>query len=376
MYEAQVRKSPVTDAAEAAAPAAMKGGARAQLAGKSYAEQAAALSPTSRNAPAATPAPQNAPVQLKKKKKKKKKQQQRRPQTNQRPQQNQDPVKATTPVEEPKLEEPKVEEPVELEDPALREKHRDGSVEYQRYTGDLFVNGVSPEDVIQGSIADCYLIAALCAVASSNPDLITSGVKPAGVGAWEVRFFERQANRTFKEVWIKVDADLPTLKGRTAPAYARSGDKNDKGLELWPAVFEKAYAVWKQGYDKMGEGGSSKGALEALTGKSVDTMTTEWTPADTIWAKLEKASKDGKLGKAASAGTHGKDRQDLYEGKRLYAWHAYTVMGIESAGGERFVILRNPWGQSEPGADGKDDGIFKLTLEEFMKYYQNLNLEL
>ena len=276
-----------------------------------------------------------------------------------------------------KVDAKKVEEaPVVLEDPALREKHRDGSMEYKRYEGDPFVNGVSAEDVEQGSIADCYLVAALAATAKAHPELIAEGVKAAGKGAFEVRFFERNAAGSYNEVWVKVDADLATTKGGARPAYARSTEKNERGMELWPSLYEKAYAVWKKGYDKMGEGGSSQAALEALTGKRAQSTTLSTTPEDQIWKKLQTATKDGAMIKAGSAGTHGKDQEDLYKGQNLFAWHAYTIMGIEEKDGGRFVILRNPWARTEPGNDGKDDGIFKMTITDFAKYYSNMNLEL
>ena len=282
----------------------------------------------------------------------------------------------TTDVQTPVA--PKVEEkPRQIDDPSLRQKHQDDkSLEYKRYAGDLFVNGVSAEDVEQGQIADCYFVAALSATAKAHPELITSGIKAAGAGAFSVRFFERGADGKYKEVWVEVDADLATAKGGSRPAYARSTESNDKGMELWPAIYEKAYAQWKKGYDKMGEGGSSQAALEALTGNRVQSTTLSFTPEDQVWKKLQAASKDGRLTKAASAGTHGKDQDDLYKGTNLYAWHAYTIMGIEEKDGGRFVILRNPWGRVEPGTDGKDDGIFRLTVKDFMKYYNNMNIEI
>jgi hypothetical protein len=268
---------------------------------------------------------------------------------------------------------PAVEQkPVELDDPALRASHQDGSMVYQRYAGDLFLNGVSAADVEQGSIADCYLVAALAAAAHAHPKVIEQGIKASGNGGFKVRFFERTYSGNYKEIWVDVDADLPTQKGGSRPAYARSTEKNERGMELWPAIYEKAYAAWKKGYDKMGEGGSSQAALEALVGARVSSVSLGWTPADQVWKKLEAMVANGKAG---TAGTHGKDRDDLYKDIKLYAWHAYTVMGIEQTEGERFVILRNPWARTEPGNDGKDDGVFRLTLTEFMKYYDNMSLE-
>jgi hypothetical protein len=58
----------------------------------------------------------------------------------------------------------------------------------------------------------------------------------------------------------------------------------------------------------------------------------------------------------------------------VYAWHVYTVLGAVEEGGAKYVQLRNPWGSSEPGADGKNDGIFKMKLEDFTKLYQGVDI--
>jgi hypothetical protein len=45
------------------------------------------------------------------------------------------------------------------------------------------------------------------------------------------------------------------------------------------------------------------------------------------------------------------------------------VLGTSEHDGDKFVQLRNPWGNTEPGKDGKNDGIFELKLADFVKYY-------
>ena len=74
------------------------------------------------------------------------------------------------------------------------------------------------------------------------------------------------------------------------------------------------------------------------------------------------------------AETHGHDQDALYANSGVYANHAYSILGYEKAtDGTRFVKLRNPWGESEPfPGDGKNDGIFKLKLDTFVKLYSNL----
>lgn len=267
----------------------------------------------------------------------------------------------------------------DLADPRLRDKHQDKpGWEYAKAGEDdrnkLFYYGVKATDVYQGAVADCYFVAALSAVASKNPNLIREGIVDNGDGTYKVRFFQKKDywSREYSSVWITVDGDLPAMNGTLK--YARGQSTRTGGRELWPGIYEKAYAEWKGGYNEMGEGGSSAAALEALTGSQTTYKSTEYTPADHMWDKIRKATASGE---AVSAGTHGKDRDDIYQGTRLYAWHAYTVLGAREKGRgkdrKRYVKLRNPWGRVEPGQDGKDDGVFELTLEDFMKFYSGVN---
>lgn len=267
----------------------------------------------------------------------------------------------------------------DLQDPRLRDKHQDKpGWEYVKAGEDernrLFYYGVKASDVYQGSVADCYFVAALSAVASKSPDLIKDGIVDNGDGTYKVRFFQKKDywSRDYESVWVTVDGDLPGMNGDLK--YAKGQKTRTGGRELWPGIYEKAFAEWKGGYNEVGEGGSSSAALEALTGAPTSYKTTERTPADDMWDKIKKATDNGN---AVSAGTYGKDRDDLYAGTRLYAWHAYTVLGAHEKGRgkdrKRYVKIRNPWGRVEPGSDGKDDGIFELTLPDFMKFYSSVN---
>ncbi len=268
----------------------------------------------------------------------------------------------------------------DLQDPRLRDKHKDAEGWGYNKAGQddrnkLFYYGVKATDVYQGSVADCYLVAALSAVASKNPNLIREGIIDNGDGTYRVRFFSKKDywSRNYDEHWVTVDGDLPAYNDTLR--YAKGQKTRTGGRELWPGIYEKAYAQWKGGYNEMGEGGSSSAALEALSGAPTEYRSTEYTPADTMWTKIKAATE---AGNPMSAGTHGKDRDDIYEGTRLYAWHAYTVLGCREKGRgknrKRYVKLRNPWGRVEPGEDGKDDGIFELTLEDFMKFYSSVNI--
>ena len=282
----------------------------------------------------------------------------------------------------PAARKPKVE-PRDLADPKLREKHQGPGWGYNKAGQDpknrLFHYGVKATDVIQGQVADCYFVAALSAVAAESPDLIKNGIVDNGDNTYKVRFFQKKNywDTNYEEVWVNIDGDLPSQNNSAVTSYAKGQKVKGGGREMWPSLFEKGFAQLKGGYDKMGEGGSTAGALEALTGSRVSYASTETTPEDVMWTKLKKASDNNQ---AMAAGTHGKSEESdkLYAGTNLYAWHAYTVLGVREKGRgknkKKMVKIRNPWGRVEPGKDGKDDGVFELTLEDFMKFYSSVNI--
>jgi hypothetical protein len=73
-----------------------------------------------------------------------------------------------------------------------------------------------------------------------------------------------------------------------------------------------------------------------------------------------------------AAGTFGEDEAARYTNTGVYADHAYSVLGTAQDGAQRYVQLRNPWGESEPAGNAPNDGIFRLKLEEFAQLFQNL----
>ena len=104
-------------------------------------------------------------------------------------------------------------------------------------------------------------------------------------------------------------------------------------------------------------------------GVEASSLSINFTSADKIWAQVTK-NVDAK--KPIGAGTYGEDQEAKYTNTGVYANHAYSVLGYEKVGNDKFVIVRNPWGESEPAGNGPNDGIFKLKLEDFTKLYQSL----
>ena len=58
--------------------------------------------------------------------------------------------------------------------------------------------------------------------------------------------------------------------------------------------------------------------------------------------------------------------------------HDYTLLGVAERNGEKYVRLRNPWGDTRPDVDESpvktdvDDGTFELSLANYRKYFGDL----
>lgn len=170
------------------------------------------------------------------------------------------------------------------------------------------------------------------------------------------------------------------LTGSEALYFAQCREEN----ETWLPLLEKAYAKAHGDYGVI-EGGFTGEAIEDLTGG----VTTELRTSDILDKKQfwqELLQYNGKFVFSCwTGGYHGgadtsqggtPKRQGIIEG------HAYSIMRAVEAAGEKLVLLRNPWGESEwtgPWSDGSkewtpawmerldhkfgDDGVFWMSCE-------------
>jgi hypothetical protein len=255
-----------------------------------------------------------------------------------------------------------------------------GAAQYAPVAGQLFVNGVSADDVVQGGAGDCYLLASMSAVAETHPDLIQGAITANADGTYTVGFHEVAAEDGLRDLGlagmgleqviqvlhlpagsrssVTVDGQLPTEDG-LGELYAQTPDD-----ETWAAVMEKGFAKWWGSYTAVGSGGSPGLALTALTGASVDRVSVGKAGLDPLWTQLTEAQAAGQpmvVDTASKVSVPG-----------VVADHAYTVLGTSVEGGQRYVELRNPWAMTEPGSDGQDDGTFKMKLADFAAAYDSL----
>ena len=133
---------------------------------------------------------------------------------------------------------------------------------YRQFTGQLFVNGATYTDVRQGSVGDCYFVAALAEAAQHNPALINNMFIVNGDGTYTVKFFNGG-----QSYYVTVDSYLPTNASGQAIYAARGTMYNNSGAELWTALAEKAYAQLNaMGWSRAGMTGSGLNSYNAISG--------------------------------------------------------------------------------------------------------------
>jgi len=229
--------------------------------------------------------------------------------------------------------------------------------------GDGDARAIDPSDVRQGHIGDCYLMAALAAIATRDPGALRALVHRQPDGTYTVTLHtENGATRTFP-----IDPEFefwgPYLRD------ARLGDETSRRSELWPMLFEKAYADANGGREEIADGGSGGVAMAALTGRrtlllgepmrrfSFEGVADRWDAGDAITASTisddapsDLFQRDGWLTQVIGNAFH--------EGK-LVRNHEYYVTGIDRA--NQTITVHNPW--------GGDGGGVTLDWNDFQRAF-------
>lgn len=251
----------------------------------------------------------------------------------------------------------------------------------------VFEEGISPDDILQGSIGDCYFLSAigsLCKFSHYIDKLFFTKEKTKehlyGVfiylnGSWKL---------------VLIDDFLPYTGQRFKKfAFSSSG-----GKELWVAFLEKAWAKINGNYAKIGCGGSPTEVFDILTEALTEQVPLNPYYRDYIWETIYDAEKKGYI---MTAGTSVDIFNLNIEGVGLSAGHAYTFLGVmeidTGKGIEKVVRLRNPYGNGEWNGDWsdysnkwtpelkkkynivqKDDGDFYMGFDDFLTYYITLGI--
>mmetsp|Transcript_144115 Transcript_144115/g.268472 ORF Transcript_144115/g.268472 Transcript_144115/m.268472 type:complete len:557 (+) Transcript_144115:67-1737(+) len=270
---------------------------------------------------------------------------------------------------------------------------------------ELFKNGIKPSDVIQGYVGDCWLLAAMAALAE-NPETIKAlfiDKTEQASGVYRIKLFHAPS-----QSWrvVEVDTYVPTmqvtcccglLKLIQSPLSAST-----KESEMWPLLLEKAFAKHCGSYNAL-TGGLPQWAFEAMTGQPAvaysrrdedkplfeegkdeeksksdkdaagDEKKVWWHEARMAYPHLArrgdafmeetgiKATHDGLFARLKAwdqakmimcACTNSGNDSDKKEG--IHQGHAYTILRVVEMEGFKLVCIRNPHGKSEWEGDWSD----------------------
>jgi Flp pilus assembly pilin Flp len=213
--------------------------------------------------------------------------------------------------------------------------------------GKPFIDGggdgraIHPSDLSQGQLGDCYFVATLAALAHTKPGAIEQGIQDNGDGTYTVTFYDRGLFGT-DTVKIRVTPEFPKKDGRWV--FIKPGDTEGTKAELWPMLYEKAFAQWKGGYKAIGGGGSPDDVMSYITGQS-----SSWNRTTGIFSDMSFSDFADKFdANVTVAATQSKDNakgKAVFEDGRLVANHAYWVESVDRD--KQTVTVRNPWGWDE-----------------------------
>lgn len=259
-------------------------------------------------------------------------------------------------------------------------------------TAPLFSNDVACDDVLQGSVGDCFFIGAVSALAATNPGQLRRLFVEHDVscGVYGVMFYKCGGWE-----WVIVDDNIPVQEERSGncyPLFACPGAEH----ELWPMILEKAYAKMHYNWDII-DGGFAKEALVDLTGGLEYTYDFYREDKNTTFQQFKEDVDDPYTILGCAVGDHveadaskkgGAGEEGAVFG--LFHGHQYSVIDItQTSDGTGFVKVRNPWGNEAeftgPYSDNSiewkqnpqhkkelnptfaDDGTFWMRWNDFFK---------
>jgi hypothetical protein len=215
---------------------------------------------------------------------------------------------------------------------------------------------VQPGDVHQQQVGDCWLAAALAAVAGQRPEFIADHILHNSDGTWTVILYDDEG----KAVPI-------TLK----PQVAGNG-MDDGNNPNWASLYEEAFAVYMgNDYSKLGSNNSAY-AFRVITGQAGQQT------GEGSFSAIEEALRQGPVTVGTEDGYQQKflfwSVGDGIDNKAICPDHSYYVKGFETnSKGEQVIVLGNPWG--EPGTHaGHDISVeLRLTEQEYKENFDSVN---
>ncbi|KAM3073665.1 hypothetical protein ACMFMG_004450 [Clarireedia jacksonii] len=279
----------------------------------------------------------------------------------------------------------------------------------------FFKDKISPADVKQGSLGDCWLMASLTALANMENGIQRICVEwdtKIGIygfvfhrdGEWIISIIDDKlylkspdwdspsVHRHLLEQTDREDVEKEYRKtyqtGSEALYFARCKDQN----ATWLPLLEKAYAKAHGDFACLEGGWIGEGVEDLTGGVTTELLTSDILDTDEFWHnEILKVNKEFLFGCSTGLLDRGYgSRNGITEG------HAYVIMEArELSTGERLLKLRNPWGKGKKGnwegpwSDGSkeftpdaqkelnhkfgNDSVFWISYEDLLRKYQHFD---
>ncbi|KAF0029274.1 hypothetical protein F2P81_018379 [Scophthalmus maximus] len=274
----------------------------------------------------------------------------------------------------------------------------------------LFVDGISTRDLHQGSLGNCWMVAAISCLAS-EPSLWKKVIPDHAQQEWNPKRPDLYAGIFHFRFWrlgrwtdVVVDDRLP-VSGDGVLLFCRSATPR----EFWSALLEKAYAKLNGCYEAL-EGGNTAEALIDFTGGVSEPLSPDREALSlhsdhrrTFFQTLARAHERKALITCSIRPAEGETVESALD-CGLVRGHAYGITGVRKvregllkAGGTSrlfMVRMRNPWGTTDwtgawsqrsqqwqqmsraerekVGLVVRDVGEFWMDFEDFCRYFTDV----
>ena len=226
--------------------------------------------------------------------------------------------------------------------------------------------GPKMEDVQQGYIGDCWLMASLASIVKNNPKTIENIMKDNEDGTVDVTLQRESESGRFKKEVYTVKKSLFRIK----QGLFSLGVMSESQENIWVQMIEKAFsAYFAKGnesinyYNIDGGGSDNKDAFKIILGKEAkgyyrsDALSGD---RKELFERI-KGALDSKIPLYYAVGKKEDVVKDV-DGDKLITTHAFSLIGAEEKDGRYYITLRNPWGFNRNKCYRRKNAIIKVDL--------------
>lgn len=237
--------------------------------------------------------------------------------------------------------------------------------------------------IMQGVLGDCYYLAALCSIAWVWPGLLKMdvdlGSSSQPLSYWH--YFNASGHSNTTSSYGKTDNRFLFKGDYNMPIYARGRRWFDG--DLWAAYWEKLYATWRYRGVKgnlpntdqemkdafnMINGGWPDYSLREIAGGIFDVGTIDLNTVSYSALKNFFYNNTNSYWVTNYPMVLWTFRSTL---PNLPNYHAYSILGVIVYNGKYYIVIRNPWGRTEPTGAGTLGGTY--SLKHFYETILNSN---